>query len=393
MHFHLFMAVWGNKYIDHLVSVALPSFLSGGNLPSLSNLQRSRFVFITRAIDQPRLEAAPLVQRVRAMMDIQFIHIEPERYGTVHQALTEAHQRALLEAQADKAHGIVLSPDMIMADGSLAAIDRYAARGVRAVMVSGLRLCEETAVPALKANGLLTSTNQDTLHPRALMRFALDHLHPETNRLRFDSPQFIENPVCLWPIENKGLLLRAFHLHPLMIDLSTLREPTDLRGDTIDGAFIGSSFGNWTDIHIETNSDNILLFSLSSEADRIQPGRRRRASEAMLRRVAYRRDVSPMHRWFFTRAIKLHTSDLDAHWAQLEESTGLLAFRAMDIAGLSGFALARLMVSMLREHIAFWLSLSGTGRNLLELRRRALRTLRQARDRSRFRRERPKADF
>jgi len=325
------------------------------------------------------------MRSLRKIMEIRFVHIEPERYETVYHALSNAHQLAAREAQVLNAHCIVLSPDMVMADGSLAAVDRLATDGARVVMSAGLRLCEETAIPALKANGLLAG-NPDILRPRTLMRLALDHLHPETERLCFDSPQFIDNPVCLWSVGNDGLLLRSFHLHPLMIDLGSIKEPIDLRGDTIDGAFIGCSFGNWAEVCVETDSDNILVFSLSSQADRSEPNRPRKANAATLRRMAYRRNVTPMHRWFFTKAIKLHTTDLDVRWVQLEESTGLLAFHAMNIARLSNSAAVRLLIDLLREHLAFHLEYSRVGRRLLALRRRVLQAVQRVRDPGRHRR-------
>jgi hypothetical protein len=365
MRFYLLMAVWGPKYIGHFLDITLPSLLAAQNLSSLPNLAQSRFVFITRKIDEPLLHAAPLVGRLKEMIEVRVLHIEPARHATRYLALAEAHHLAALEAHEARAFAIVLSPDMILSDGSLAAIARYARAGKRAILVSGLRLAEETAVPALKAQ-LAGDGGSAILQPRALMRFAVGHLHPAVQRDRFDSAEFARYPInCLWPMGDGGFLQRSFHLHPILLDLSNDRGLDALSHDTIDGSFVGRAIGRLSDIHVEEDSDNILVFSVASSAENLEPHYANRASAGGLRRSAYLWNVNGLHRLLFFHAIKLHVGDLDDEWRRVEEESCLLAFEALDISQLSIPALIVFGLWLLRHRIIIALIQTPVGRAFL----------------------------
>jgi hypothetical protein len=236
-----------------------------------------------------------------------------------------------------------------------------------------LRLRDETAAPALEA-ALRYDLNAGLLRPRKLMKFALDHLHPENRRLLYDFPEFTNYPItCLWSKDAAGLLLRSFHLHPLMVDLSSERALPILAHDTIDGEFIHAAFADRRDIHIETDSDNILVFSLSSENDREELRRRTRSNRMRLRCMAYQWNVNSLHRWLITRAIKLHTEDLDESWERLEQQTGQEVAEALDISrlGLSEYLDWRWTV--LRERALFELGQTRLRRLVHSWRLRLLR--------------------
>jgi hypothetical protein len=66
----------------------------------------------------------------------------------------------------------------------------------------------------------------------------------------------------------------------------------------------------------------------------------KQGSIAELQKTAFHMIVNPLHRMFFTKAIKIHTNDLDEEWDNLEEETGLLAFDVLK-APLPPAAIAR----------------------------------------------------
>jgi hypothetical protein len=334
MRFYIFIAVWGQKYISHMCNVGLHTILAPNNLPALPNLSHSRFVFFVPAADEPLLRERPMVRRLAEFIRVEFKHIEPQDYPDAHSAMSAAHREAVIEAIADKAHAVVLSPDLIMSDGTLASIARYAEAGKKAVMVSGLRLAEETAVPALTE--ILQDKTQaaDIVKPRSMMKFAMRHFHPEVERYMYDSPYFTPHPlVCLWSLGERGLLQRAFHLHPLLIDTTRihLNALKTLAYDTIDGAFVRRAFAHLSDIVVEQDSDRILVFSFSSKDDHNDAMLPNTASIPLLQRTAYRFNVNSLHRYFFTQAIMLHTDDIDEDWRRLEEETAHIALDASDI--------------------------------------------------------------
>jgi len=330
MKFHIIMVVWGASYVETMVDVTIPMLLSAGNVPALAQMPASDITFYTRPEEEKWMRATPSVQRLANFIDIRYVHIDPSIETSKYVAMSKAHSAAARRAQAEAAHAIILAPDILVADGSLASVLRLAQAGKRAVMTVGPRLDQESTLPALRA--CLESGDGETLTlgPRTMVRFALDHLHRETRRAFFDSPEFSLYPTtCLWAVPGNGFLARNFHLHPLMIDFSKTGCLSALQRDTIDGDFIGHAVGRWQDIHVETDSDNILLCSLSPADATYSPVSPNIASADQLRGMAYSAVVNPLHRMFFMQAVRVHAEDIDESWHLLEEETGLWAFEAL----------------------------------------------------------------
>jgi hypothetical protein len=329
MRFQITIAVWGDKFIKQMCEVCLPCVLASGNLPAIPASERFRFVFVTQASDVQRLKNEPMVQRVQELIPAEFLEFDPTACASPHLALSVAHRMALAMAARESAHFILLDPDLLFSSNTLASVRRMALAGKSAVMVSGLRLTSETAMPVLRELRLSeTCSDNPILEPRNLMKFALEHFHPEVSRYYFDSPNFTQWPlVCLWPVGNEGLLERTFHPHPLLLDMRNAREGAlaTLDYDTIDGAFAFRAFPDWSKIHVEDDSDNMLVFSFSSLDERTEPMWENRASVTLLRATAHLFNVNALHRSFFDHAIKLHTGDLNEAWLAVEKSTSTLS--------------------------------------------------------------------
>jgi Flp pilus assembly protein TadD len=284
---------------------------------------------VTRACDVPRLQNEPIIQRLEKLIPVEFVEFDPSAYKTTHLALSGAHRIALARAAAASAHFVLLDPDLIFSSNTLASARRVASTGKSAIMVSGLRLTTETAMPTLRALRLWeTYGSAELLQPRNLMKFAMENFHPEVARYYFDSPNFTQWPlVNLWRVGNEGLLDRSFHLHPLVFDMRRYKPEamSVFDYDTIDGAFAFHAFPDRDSVYVETDSDNMLVFSFSSAKECIEPMKENRASIELLRQTAHMFNVNALHRSFFDHAIKLHTGDLNEKWAAVERSTASLS--------------------------------------------------------------------
>jgi len=334
MRFHLVIAVWGDKYISHLSNVGLHTLLAPNNLGALPRLSESRFIFYVPERDEVTLRSQPMIQRLHQLINVTYKRIEPAQFSEPHLALSEAHRQSVLDAAADGAHLVVLSPDSIMSDGTLATVGKRAAEGRAAIMVTGLRLVEETAVPALRAIFADPNQAREIVDARAMIRFATNHFHPEVPRYQVDSEYFTPHPLlCLWPIKGRGLLQRAFHLHPLLIDATRIPEKSlrALAHDTIDGDFVMRAFPNLADVVVEQDSDEVLMFSFSSSRDHLSPMVPNKFTLPLLQRTAYRDNVNALHRYLFTQPIRLHVDDLDETWRKLEDETASIALLASNI--------------------------------------------------------------
>jgi hypothetical protein len=297
-----------------------------------------------------------------------------------------AHGLAIDLAITEGACGIILTPDLICSDNTLFSVGKAVAAGAKAVLVSGLRLQAETAIPSLIELDLAGSDgNHPILNPRNLVAFALGHLHPEVVRSCTDSDEFNPYPTFfIWPLHRKGLLQRSFHLHPLLIDFRAIdkRALETLDYSSVDGAFVNAAFPNRDAIHVEQDSDNILIFSFSPAQERTHPPAKNRFSASLLSKAAYRFNVDGLHRHLFTKPIRLHTGDLDAEWRTLEAETAKIASHARTLSGELGAMLplsqaTRHALAMAPTLVPLWLRETAfrcTHRISFSLRDTALRT-------------------
>jgi hypothetical protein len=351
MRFYFPIAVWGDKFVNHLIKVGVPTLLAPGNLPQIAREHEVRFVFFAPDAAEAVLRGDPTVGRIARLADVEFRRLEPGDFKDNHTALAQAHHLALNEAAVEKACAIMMNADSIISDGGLSALARLAAAGKKAVMAVGLRLNEITAAPAL-ADALREGSDYRILQCRELMKFAMKNFHPEVERYVSTSTYFAPHPLlCLWSLGAKGMLARAFHLHPLLINTASV--PTEaweaLSKDTIDGALILKALPYLDDIHVCQDSDEILAFSLSNPNEHIEPVSPNYMSLTLLQKTAYLENVNALHRIFFTKAIKLHTEDLDNDWERLERETAAIALAASDIKGVAGVELIKLGLSMLHR--------------------------------------------
>lgn len=325
MKFLIVIAVWGEKFISQMCEICLPCLLAPNNLPAIPPAERFRFIFLTRQEDISRIKEEAVVRQLEKFIPTEFLVFDPSQYKSPHLALSGAHRMALLLAAKEKAHFVLLDPDIVFSDGTLAAARRMAANGKAAVMVSGLRLTSETAVPALiSRKSSKVGFDNSILQPRELMKFAMSHFHPEVPRYFYDSRNFTRYPmVCLWPVKDEGLLDRSFQLHPLVLDMGRARSKAfkTLDYDTIDGVFVSHAFRDKRQVYVEQDSDNMLVFSFTSENEYREAPTSHSGSAKMLRTVVYKSNINSLHRSMFGHAIKLHVGDLSAEWDAVERKT------------------------------------------------------------------------
>ena len=327
--FYYVMVVWGKKYVDMLLDLALPTFLSPGNLPALSNLKESRFLILTTPTDRERIEAAAIFKMLSTVIEPVFVD-SPWIAENIpyHLKAARGHCEAAEIAAKGDGYCVYLCPDCLVSDGSFRYLEQMARAGKQAVMTPGLRLIEESVYTELKQSEKLQPGEPLTFSGRELVELALRHLHIEVQRYNWDHPDFAMHPhMCTWNIPGEaGLLIRAFHLHPMLVSLRGAKDFPSLKESTIDGDFLGYNVTDWDRIHIETDSDNLAIFSLTGRDDRYTALQSNSADVLKIREMAYSPLVNPLHRLFFTKAIKLHTGDLGKSWDTVEKTTGSLVY-------------------------------------------------------------------
>ena len=128
------------------------------------------------------------------------------------------HNQAIKEADAENAALIFLSPDFIVADGTLMRLIQLRQTGIRAVMVLTLRLAEEAVKEELQKRYFNKKEQTIEIQPRDFVRICYKYLHP-IEKSYFWGPKFSSFPIhAYWPVNDEGLVAQCYYLHPLMID-------------------------------------------------------------------------------------------------------------------------------------------------------------------------------
>ncbi len=330
--FDYVMVVWGEKYVESLLKVTLPCLMAPRNLPALSNLEESRFLIITTPEDAAKIADAPIFSSLRDTIATQVL--TPAWLGDgmpYHLKAARGHRMAAELAVENGAFCVYLAPDFILSDGALLHLEWLARQGKEAVMIPGIRLIRDSLLQDLAERNLLRPDGSISLSSRSLVDMALGHVHEEDQRYNWGHPCFANAPVvCTWNVQNeKGLLVRAFHLHPILVSMQGKRDLSSLDSNTIDGDFLGYNIRDWDKIHVEQDSDNVVMFSLTGKDERRAPLIPITASVERVGALAYGLSVNPLHRYFFTKAIKLHCAELNENWRDAEDRTAPLVYKIL----------------------------------------------------------------
>ncbi len=326
------MAVWGDVFTRLMADVTVPTNLSPGNLPALAQDADVTFHVYCSHASEVMLRAAPALPALERVARVEFHSIGSERIANAknhYDVLSHCHRRAIRVARDRGEALVVLSPDAIWSDGSFARMHEITRRGARAIMMAAPRACKSDFLRDFPAARDYADDGSLTLDHRALMGRLLDHLHPCTEDLIWREDRLSSWPSqLLWQVGRRDLLVRAFHLHPLMIRPSSWDAHMP---ETIDGRFVAAAIDDPGKIHIVRDSDEIaaceLTDTLASQVHVATPN-----LDSGTRRVAawMHRATDALHRRYVEQPIRLHAGAIgkkeEAAYCRVEaESLRVLA--------------------------------------------------------------------
>ncbi len=335
--FHVLVPVWGAAYCDIFTQVSLPSQLAPGNLPTLPRKDQCLYHVLTRPADVASIEASPSWQQLRALMPVRVTPLSTER-RTSYETMSELLRVGIDAADDADAAILFVNPDLVFADGSIAAVVRAVGRGRRVVFTTGIRLLKETVLPEITL--CRANDNAIVLPPRKLADIALRNLHPisQQNIWTNQSGTFLPATI-FWPVANEGLLARCFHLHPLLVWPE--HKHVHFHG-TIDDDFVARACPRAEVDHIVADSDELLMCEISAYSPVTQVRYRKGAIDDVADWAEAHTDAR--HRRLARVPIRIHTTDMtaplwsaaeaelaaviDAVIARLAKSAGWLLLRA-----------------------------------------------------------------
>lgn len=261
---HMILAVWGNAYVATFLDLCAPTLLAAGNIPALGPDHPHRLRIFTTPADADRMAQTPVMVALGRHIAIEFVPIPiPGKNDNKYHAITRVHLNALTDARGAGAAVVFLAPDFVLADGTLRAL---AARpAAAAVLIMSPRAALQEVGQALAPLRAADPDGAIRIGPRPLMAICLRHPHAITASLFWDAASFNRWPSILqWHADPVTMLARSFHPHPLLLDPAHL-DPgfiTNTRS-TIDGDLLSSLQATADEIHVVTDSDELLILELS----------------------------------------------------------------------------------------------------------------------------------
>ena len=266
--FYFIIVMWGAKYRDYFLEYCLPTLLSPGNLPALATTRSSKFLIATTAEDWHELSDAPFFANAAICRgcSYRYSHLSARPIRLSHMNI--GHQLACAMAYRDKALGLVLTPDSMISDGTIARLQELAYAGVELVVAAALRFGEEPFFTHLTEMGLIPHKGAQRVpapyDQRATMaRAAVNSFHPETLSYEWGEPFFFSIiPAAWWRVPGEdGIVLHSLSWAPLLLDYGAVIEhdTSTLEQWTIDGDYLFKNLGRSKKIYVIQDSDEMFM--------------------------------------------------------------------------------------------------------------------------------------
>jgi hypothetical protein len=354
--FHFNVVFWGDRFRDYLTNFCLPSLLSPNNIPALSGGRRNRFIFCTTPEDQTALRRAPIFALLNQYIEPYFIEIPPAPAGLSGcEHMGVGHKLAAEMTHRERGYGVFVTPDLMMSDGSVAALERYARAGHQVVLSVALRFGEEPLFEQLATIGInrerkdLSRAGRPlAVTGRELVAAGIRSFHSETQRYEWESPSFTNFPcACWWRVPGEdGIVVHSLSWCPVLVDYAGVGRHDTSTFDTwtLDADYVYRNFGNSAGVRVVTDSDEIMLVSWAPLSDRPQrlsrsflktlPGIGGWVKGAILRGAVTSGTFDPLKQRIFFLPVRWHARDLTPAWAATERAAASTLRRYLgDLAG------------------------------------------------------------
>jgi hypothetical protein len=346
--FYFAAIFWGQVYREYFTDLLLASLLSPNNIPALNRRRGNKFLIAAPRTDWDAIQGHPMVRLLRTYVEPEWLNLEvspdDHRMDRKMRAMSRGHRLAASRAFEDRAYGVFVTPDLILSDGSVAAMERLAEAGKKVVLAVAIRYQHEPVLAELDRAGYLRHGQPLAIGSRDLMRAALRYLHSETLRYEYEAPWFAASPVSVyWRVpRGAGMIIYSFSWAPLVVDYGALAYHDTKTFDqwTLDGDYIYRNFPAPSDVHVITDSDEIALVSFTKESDlhfELRPylaGRPRWIADwykvRLIRALKDSSVIDPLKRHIFPTPVYLHSGDLSPAWARKRRQTARVIARVCE---------------------------------------------------------------
>jgi len=326
--------VWGAGHIGLFLNVSLPSLLAPGNLPGLAPNAHSRYLIYTPPEYEKDIRTAPSFQRLARLLPVEIRFIR-EKIVSPHRTMSDCHIDSFRRAEEASAAAVFLPPDCVWSGGSMVRLEALTRSGKSVVHISGIRLDRDGFIPEL-GNHYSDNRAVLSLKARDLVAMGLHHLHPIARSHFFNEYEGGLMPANLvWTVGDEGLLLRCFHLHPLMVKTQV---PSAEFKSTIDDDLALRACPDVTRDYVVTDSDEILAFEMSGLSHVVGTICPKGSIEGIAAWAEY--GTNSRHRELIRHPIRIHTGPVtEATWRTKEIESKKIVDAVSKLNRLSWWAL------------------------------------------------------
>jgi hypothetical protein len=319
--------VWGAGHVGLFLNVGLPSLLAPGNLPGLTRNPKNRYLIYTQSEYEKDIRAAYSYQRLADILAVEIIPISKE-IEVPHRTMSDCHGDSLRRAEEGGAATVFIPPDCLWSDGSMVRLEALARSGKSVVHMSGIRLDRDGVVPEL-ADRYSEERAVLSLAPRDLVGIGLRHLHPIAHSHFFNEHDGGLMPANLaWSVGGEGLLLRCFHLHPLMVKP---QGPLAEFKSTIDDDLALRACPDSSRDYVVTDSDELLAFEMSPLSHAVGTICRKGSIEGIVAWAEY--GTNSRHRELIRHCIRVHSGPLNEQMWRAKEIESAKVIDTIDELG------------------------------------------------------------
>ena len=178
----LIIPVWGERYVNKVLSVTLPAVLAPGNLPALSRMFDVELVLVTESRLFDLVRGSPSFQAAARICTVRLVPLDDlisNVYGDYGMVLTYALFRGFadLGARMTEVFLLLLNADFIICNNSLRQVGQLMSEGKRVILAPSFRVVLEDVWPRL-ADSVDAESGALSVSSRELVRLALANKHP-----------------------------------------------------------------------------------------------------------------------------------------------------------------------------------------------------------------------
>jgi len=322
------MVIWGEEYAQEFLELSLPSQLAEGNIDGSAWHEGSEYLILTTRKDAEIIKAHPAFHLLQKRLKVRFAYIKRRPLSEMYKLASQCQMEAIRVGESFDA--VFFSyPDFIWSQGGMGNVAARIDEGYDAVLspvpraitedMAGILPKLRTPAPGSPAPSILNLSSRD------LVRISLENLHPMMNDFRWDAEKFSVFPsTVMWKIPDQGVLMRCYHLHPLVIRSQPANIDYYVKFSvSLDEEYMPILFKGDDTIHYVEDSDECAVISLSSRDTVFSPARDRPpASVPVLARWA-EEYASVLHRSCAKHSLRWHHASMEESlWEAAERQAG-----------------------------------------------------------------------